>query len=53
MPNDRAGAIRNLMLLTANTINILRNPDKIFLVSYNNAASGRMLYARLVYADNK
>lgn len=27
MPNDMAGANRNLMLLTTKTINIFKNPD--------------------------
>jgi hypothetical protein len=31
MPNDKAGAIRNLMLLTKKTISIFKNPDKIEL----------------------
>lgn len=31
MPKDNAGANKNLMLLTRNTISILKNPDKIKL----------------------
>jgi len=30
--NDKAGANRNLMLLTRNTINIFKNPDKVKLI---------------------
>ncbi len=50
MPNDRAGAIRNLMLLTKKTINILMNPDKVIMLSYSNETTLEMLlhfYKRL------
>ncbi len=50
MPNDRAGAIRNLMLLTRKTINILMNPDKVIMLSYSNETTPEMLlhfYKRL------
>jgi hypothetical protein len=30
MLKPNAGAIRNLMLLTAKTINIFKNPDKVY-----------------------
>lgn len=30
--NERAGAIKNLILLTANTISIFRNPDTVQMV---------------------
>jgi len=35
-PKDRAGAIRNLILLTANTIIIFTNPDKVQMLLDNN-----------------
>jgi hypothetical protein len=37
IPNDIAGANRNLILLTSNTITILKNPDKVLLYFRYNA----------------
>jgi len=43
MPNDNAGANKNLMLLNTKTINILRNPDTVCLIIKYNAYSSGML----------
>lgn len=43
IPNDKAGASRNLIVLTANTINIFINPDKSKSICLYNAAFVIML----------